>query len=276
VPGVIAASFSPGPPEILWHYASAAGLNGIVESKTLWASDTLRMTDPREYSYSREMLLRVIDRMKMNPASPHESWMLEFARIIAETPTGPTVYAACTSEAGDLRSQWDVFAESGTGFAIGLDRRVLYEAAAEQGYSLFPVIYDVTTQEAHFEKAVREVAELAPTLEVEMGRGPQMTLLLAVAFCYPLAFVKNHRFVEEREWRLMRLEAKLEEAQEPKVRETATRYEEVSIDCRATSETALTHVVAGPHAGTRSVKLARQLLNRCGLVGVPVTHSALV
>ena len=51
--------------------------------KTLWASYALRMTEPTEHSYSREVLLRVIDRMKMNPASPHESWMLEFARSIA-------------------------------------------------------------------------------------------------------------------------------------------------------------------------------------------------
>jgi hypothetical protein len=210
----------------------------------------------------------------MNAASHsnYERWFLAFAMAFAEAETGPTVYAACTSEAVDLQSQWDSFADNGRGFAIGLNRDVLYRAAAGQGYSLNRLIYDVVEQESLYEIAIRETLAELPGLEQSMGRGPGLTLLLAIALSFPLTFVKNGEYVSEAEWRLMRLETHLEEAPEPQIRGSGTRYEEVTL-CDVTGESSISEVIAGSKASLDSINRARRLLDQCGLSRVPLTQS---
>lgn len=271
--GIIIATYSPGDPETLWHYAPVPAFQGIIESRTLWASDTLCMSDPTEFSYPREVLVRVLERMEAISDSSYERWILAIAKIIAEAESGPTVYAACTSEVGDLWSQWDVFADGGTGFAIGLNRRVLHASAAQQGYSVYPMIYDVSEQEAHYQTQFRDAVDAIPAVEEDLGRGSQLALLLGVAFSYPLTVVKNHQYVTEGEWRLMRMNAHLEEAPEPMVRNPDVCYEEVALDDATTGECSITEVVAGPNATSESIDEARRLLDRCGFSHVRVQRS---
>ena len=72
MPRIIVADYSPGEPETLWHYAPVAAFRSIIESKTLWASDTLCMPDTTEFSYPREVLVRVIERMDAVSDSSYE------------------------------------------------------------------------------------------------------------------------------------------------------------------------------------------------------------
>lgn len=271
--GVIIATYSPGDPEPLWHYAPVAAFRGIIKSRTLWASDTLCMIDPTEFSYPREVLVRVLERMEAISDSSCERWILDIAKIIAEAESGPTVYAACTSDAGDLWSQWDLFATAGRGFAIGLNRRILHASAAQQGFSLFPMIYNVSEQETHYETQFRDAIDAIPAVEEDLGRGSQLALLLGVAFSYPLTVVKNHQYVTEGEWRLMKMDTHLEETPEPMVRNPDIRYVEVALDDTTTGECSITEVVAGPNATPESVDEARRLLDRCGFSHVPVHWS---
>jgi hypothetical protein len=275
MPGVIIARYTPGPPETLWHYTSAPGFRGIVTSRALWASDTLRMTDPTEFSYPREVLVRVLDRMEAASDDGYERWVLAIAKVVATAESGPMVYAACVSEAQDRSSQWGTFAARGSGFAVGLDRRTLHAAAAQQDYSLCPLIYDVLKQEAHYERQFRTAIETIPGVEAELGRDVKLALLLGISFSYVMTIVKNHRYASEGEWRLLRLDEQLEERPPPKVRGSGVHYEEVALLDPTTGECAITEVMAGPAASSESIEEARDLLDRCGLGHVPLHRSTI-
>ena len=234
------------------------------------------MTDVTEFSYPREVLVRVLDRMDAASDSSYERWVLAIAKIIAEAESGPTVYAACTSGTTDQQSQWEVFADGGRGFAIGFDRRILYECARQQGYSLFPMIYDPTRQDLHYEEALLDAVAVIPAEEESLGRGSQLALELALAFCYPLTFVKNPRHASECEWRLMRQQLPGDEKMKPKVRNGDIRYEEIALRDAVSGDCPITHVLAGPRATPQSIAEAETLLRACALSGVPVTRSSLL
>jgi len=278
VAGIILCGDGPGPPETLWHYARVGAFPAIVRSRSLWASDTLRMTDTTEFSYPREMAGRVIEQMQAVSVSSYDLWFAEMWSIIADAEKGPTVFAASTSAVADLDSQWDKFADEGRGFALGLDRRALYRAAFEQGYSLCELIYDVAKQEAFLEKQLLDGAQSLPGLEESMGRGPGMGLVLGIAICCPLACVKNHLYESEHEWRLLRLDAHLPEDKDrppPKERDGGIRFEEVALDNPVTGECAIAEVMAGPRVTDGEVAEARRLLDKSRLGHVPITRSIL-
>jgi hypothetical protein len=276
--GIILCPDGPGPPVTLWHYARVVGFPEIVRSRSLWASDTLRMTDTTEFSYPRDVAATVVERIQAVSGSSYDLWFGEMWSIIVGAETGPTVFAACTSAVEDLDTQWDKFADEGRGFAFGLDRRALYRTAFEQGYSLCELIYDVAKQEAFLEKQVLDGAQSLPGLEESMGRGPGMALVLGIAICCPLAFVKNHLYESEHEWRLLRLDTHLPEDEDrppPKERADGIRFEEVALDNPATGECAITEVMAGPRVTDEEFAEARRLLDDNGLDHVPITRSVL-
>lgn len=274
MPGLIVATHSPGHPETLWHYTNLICALGIIESQTLWTRDTRRMADTTEFAYPRGVLVRVIERMDEASDSSYERWILAIAKIIAEADMGPTVYAACTSEARDQESQWEHFADRRKGFAIGLDRNVLYASAAAQGFSLNRMIYDVAAQESHYERAFRDMQPIRDA-EEDMGRGPGLALLLGIAFSYPLTFVKNPQYVTEGEWRLMWMDTHLPDLPEPKPCGPDMLDKEVSLDNPLTGECSITEVVAGPAASSESIEQVRAALDRQGLGHVPITLSQL-
>jgi hypothetical protein len=138
----------------------------------------------------------------------------------------------------------------------------------------FPRTYfNVSEQEAHYEAVLRDAVAVVPGAEQDMGHGPGLALLLALAFSYPLTFVKNHTFVQEGEWRLMRLDFHLDATPNPKVRDPGIRYEEVALDSATTGESAIICAVAGSAACPESIEEARHWLDQCGLAYVPVYRS---
>src|SRR6476646_1334832 len=43
-------------PRILYHYTTLAGLQGIVETNAMWATDTRYFNDAKEFTYSKEVI----------------------------------------------------------------------------------------------------------------------------------------------------------------------------------------------------------------------------
>jgi len=116
-------------PSILWHYTTFAGLQGIITSKTIWATEYRFLNDREEFQHARSMALSVVEE---EPEFTGEGFpardMIGKAVSIAFN-TGSLheqrlrIMVACFSEKGDQLSQWGRYGSDGTGVSIGLDLR---------------------------------------------------------------------------------------------------------------------------------------------------------
>lgn len=118
-------SFEPPPDTILYHYTSAEGLKGIIESNELWATSAYHLNDSAEMFYGYSVLKEVLDQwLNKNPRS-EDSITLGLARqlrssfedLFEKRLLKPT-YLTCFCEEDNLLSQWRAYGQSG-GYSIG-------------------------------------------------------------------------------------------------------------------------------------------------------------
>jgi hypothetical protein len=107
-------------PYAIYHYTDAEGLNDIIESGRMRASDLLYLAGSRETDYVRELLREQI-RRRWNRA---DALIGEFCER-AESMLDPfawqrSIFAACFCENGDALGQWRAYAGPRGGYAIGL------------------------------------------------------------------------------------------------------------------------------------------------------------
>ena len=109
------------PEQILYHYTTPQGLNGIIESKSIWASHYRFTNDNTELTYIFDILPEVLRDLQGNEIID------EFMnRVDRWTFTGNRrfyreVYIASFSETPDLLSQWRGYGSMGNGSCIGID-----------------------------------------------------------------------------------------------------------------------------------------------------------
>lgn len=102
--------------QTVFHYTNAAGLIGIVQSHTLWASSVLALNDLSEMRYGIEVIAEAISG-RSGQASGNLREMLEredFAGLARDS------YVISASADGDSLSQWVGYAGN-LGYAIELD-----------------------------------------------------------------------------------------------------------------------------------------------------------
>jgi hypothetical protein len=254
---------------VLYHYSKAAGGLGIVESMTLWATDTRQMRDLTEVSYARSILARAVQGVSANRGDPSgvAGWILAIAEGLAEADGGLAAYATCLCPNWDLLSQWNDYGDRGAGFAIGFDRSILYQCAESQGYSLGPLIYDPAEQEAHLVKCLDElIDDIVPELMRSDTANVTMALLLVLGLTIAMLLIKNFRFSSEAEWRMMN--QTLSPATSP------LEKEEVNLRL-PTGHSAIVEVIAGPTADPGQLALMRAQLDRKDLRHVELRKSEL-
>jgi hypothetical protein len=151
-----------GPPETLHHYCRKDTGLKILSSRHLWASDILRLNDQTEISYP---LCDVIDTVAHERAGGLPKYIIQSVKsvgIVRSVWSGWCTHIACLSSKVDIRSQWERYADHGTGCAIGFDRVALTDVCTQLVVSLFPVIYDRQRQET----IVRTFLECATSIEL--------------------------------------------------------------------------------------------------------------
>ena len=199
-------------PRPLYHYTRTDGLEGIIESKSFWASHAEYLSDASELRYAKELIQEVIadeagrvgsERVKegllRNPETAWDSFVL-----------GIRPFVVCFCAAEDLLSQWRGYGASGPAYALGLDFTILAVTGLPPGSWLRRVIYDRDQQVAIVRTTVRA---WAAAIEDEIRSGqkeedlfpyPALWILQRLLFESHLCF-KNPAFSEEREWRLIKL-----------------------------------------------------------------------
>src|SRR5437016_3144985 len=102
-------------PEVLYHYTNLRGLEGILRSRTLWATHIQHMNDRSEYLHFADMAVGKLKDILSRRTEP------EFIRELKNTiknvkALDPLVFVLSLSEAGDLLSQWRAYGEFAIGF----------------------------------------------------------------------------------------------------------------------------------------------------------------
>lgn len=182
------------PPTLLFHYTSAAGMLGILNESSIWASSAYHLNDAAEFRYALSL---IADRLKLRLKAEHGPMNATYGDLLSSlgAMTGSIqVFIASFSERGDVLSQW--LAYSGTnGYSLSLGPHEL-DAAFEGGFRLVRCVYKLEEQTA-LADAFIDAYSNAP-FEAD-HRTSVLTKALVVA-----AAIKHRGFVMEREWRLVK------------------------------------------------------------------------
>lgn len=196
------------PSTTLYHYTSAAGLLGIVESRSLWASGIHYLNDTSEYTHASSVVRDYVTKSLL--AEPDHQWRDYYHEILNSRSmfTDAMVFVASLSEAGDKLSQWRAYCPSGAGFSVGFDPDLIHQLAWKQDYQLFKCEYDLTEQSAICEHFISAGCNKAREHEGKEKLSGRMSGGIWQEFLKPLMSIapalKNPSFVEEQEWRLVR------------------------------------------------------------------------
>jgi hypothetical protein len=269
-------------PYAIYHYTDAAGLNDIVESGRIWASDLLYLAGSRETDYVRELLREQI-RRRWNRADALISEFCERAEAMLDPYAWPrSVFAACFCENGDALAQWRAYGGPRGGYAIGLRTGVLggrYSAVA-----LRRVVYDPDRQQA----LVAGLLDRALLLLRQVhGRGTDaMTLILEFLIDHVAELVacfKPAAFKEDQEWRLLMVAdtaypgETLSQLRFRRAGGHIVPFVEIDVSTRANGDASpVAEVICGPldraELSTRAIHL---LLKKRAVAGARVRPSAL-
>jgi len=201
------------PPPLLFHYTSDAGLQGIIESGTVWATDIAYLNDSRELGHGFDLLKQALIDIEEG------DWTDHLADLVTDMFTGSSAFrimVSCLCERGDLLGQWRGYSGS-SGYSIGLDTTKL-NAALEAGKQtqLRRVVYDNETARRMAAVWARFIDEAWRPVAERLQRGSQdpddgaramyefagVHMATAAAACTGL---KDPSFIDEHEWRTLRI-----------------------------------------------------------------------
>jgi hypothetical protein len=192
-------------PYAVYHYTDAGGLNDILESGRIWASDLLYLAGSRELDYARD-LVRTHIRQRANVSDPVLREFCEKAEAALD-PLGwqRSLFAACFCENGDSLSQWRSHADVRGGYAIGLRTSALTNSGGRyHSAALRRVIYDPERQKA----LIDAMLDRAMVLLRSSGSGGAAAIDVVLEFFADhmielIASFKQPAFREDNEWRLL-------------------------------------------------------------------------
>ncbi|WP_409436912.1 DUF2971 domain-containing protein [Mycobacterium sp. SMC-14] len=256
----------------LYHYTSTLGLQGILRTRSLWATDAAFLNDWQEIHYGAEPLM---DRMKNYltdyPPSPPiavtneqgvRSTIMKSAldalekSVSADRGAHPAyvdsaTYVACLSESHDDLGQWRGYGQHG--YAIGFRKEDLRVAA--------PLLGQVAYGDSAVRDLCNDVMHYFETRRLGAHPGTYGYFDALNRIMPHLALVKHDAFKNELEWRLV-LTPKPEFPPEVKTRVNSSRlvpYVEVPF-----GESCIAEIVIGPGGDFHSERAVRMLLRENG------------
>ena len=130
----------------LYHFTDVAGLTGILQTRSLWASLAMDLEDTSEIKYALERAKGILQRRELDSHSSLLNEIVPFldppnSRII-ET-LGMKTYIVSLRTNVDESAHWAKYGGAGKGFAIAFDLKPL----VIPGVLPLPVLYDPVAQD---------------------------------------------------------------------------------------------------------------------------------
>lgn len=187
--------------EILYHYTSIAGLNSIISSRKVWASDCRYLNDQKELVFAIELFLNRVDEEYKKILSLALHWYsFSQAHCVFSLSRSPRVL-----------SQWRSYGDDGRGAAIGFNRKYLAGTGSSSVGVLVDCIYK--DHESFLNGVYKESKKSIETLQQMFSDSDGAANLFwnliqenpaPLASLYAeLLRVKNEAFQEEQEVRLV-------------------------------------------------------------------------
>jgi hypothetical protein len=209
IAGLIVRLTSRRKPKMLFHYTSAAGLLGIIQSKTIWSTNIRYLNDTKEYALALEIARAILEMRTKRARSNFERGLIKVMSDSLEPAEGTDIFVSSFSQQGDQLSQWRGYCPSGSGYSIGFKTDVLIKSTeANKLQFLASCVYDEIKQSELIEEVIAEVARFAEEFNTE--HPDQHDRLYRESFklferLVPLLgpVIKHQSFDEESEWRLI-------------------------------------------------------------------------
>lgn len=191
---------------ICWHYCSNDSFAKIIQSHTLWLTDSSAMNDSTE---CKLMIDRINEYFDTTPETPRSKAMKQTLLLNCQGRR----FLSCFSLEADLLSQWCRYADDGRGVAICFDfgklhipDKLLLGAMNDEQIGFSPVIYDPDEQRQIIKSLVSEHEQLCEDYikypEKYEHSSPDVMKCYQMLIGYSMVF-KHPGFAEEKECRLI-------------------------------------------------------------------------
>lgn len=133
--------------EKIYHYTDIYGLRGLIIDKKMWLGNLRQMNDSQEEFYFMQHLKEAVLNTKRE-ITPEQLKALEslFNLETEKLKTAPA-YVACFSRLKDDASQWERYADKGTGFCIEFNTCKFNEFM--KGSMFLQPVYYINSMESH-------------------------------------------------------------------------------------------------------------------------------
>lgn len=205
--------------KILFHYTSLEGLMGIIDSKSIWATNVLYLNDASELNYSIILLRKQIHNYKDNipidgnwlyKISFFDSLVDNFNQLIIDTNI--LGFFVCSfSEEKDLLSQWRGYCPKGIGFSLGFRLSDLSVCAQQRKGLIKQCCYNEEIQISTLDNLIREISNRydSEITSYQIGSNEQEEKKVEIFSDILMKFLelaptfKHPKFKEEKEWRII-------------------------------------------------------------------------
>ncbi len=170
-------------PKILWHYTDFEGLHGIVNSKSIRATNIKYLNDKEEFEHalliSKQLLSELLPLEDANPAVVRPLVIGTFEQILTEgllSPKNLSLFTASFTLHGDQLSQWRGYSKGSTGVSIGFDFGDVRKFTAPTSPVIFaPCVYSDVAKDRLLRDLI--TSYLKPTLKCAMEIADMPTVL---------------------------------------------------------------------------------------------------
>lgn len=191
-------------PEYLFHYTSAEGVKGILESKSVWASLLHFMNDSREWQYALDLMrAELMDRLTTNPGP----YWPRFVTGLSESLNQIEQLNICVfslSAVSNQLSQWRAYCPPEGGYQLRFNSSLLRHHIHRCHFQMKECCYDVESQKKLLGQIADFVLKQVGVLSDEgTARAAVQTVqnLLFVRLANNAPILKHPDFNEEKEWR---------------------------------------------------------------------------
>ena len=176
-------------PKKLYHYTSKDGFLGIIENKTLWASEILFMNDGKEACIPLEILKELLEENK-------NEWK-DFLELY-ESVRGVETYVISFSEKKDDLNMWRAYGDNASGICIEFNSCTLFETLIENHEKIKSMkwrkcIYDKQEQKD----------KIQSLLDSEKGSNDLNSKSRFEKLLDFSTYFKDESFKDEHEWRIV-------------------------------------------------------------------------
>ncbi len=202
--------FSERPSGTLYHYTSLSGLEGILSSGSLWASDILYLNDAAEMQHTAEVIrIEIARRLEGGCSSPRLLSQLK-DWIFDRLENGHMLFVSSFTANGNILSQWRGYCQQGKGVSIGFNAECICASAEKQSFQVGKCIYEYAKQLELASQIISAIEALAEQLgeadksKKHPSQSYHHVFETAEADILRIASLLKHpSFKEEDEWRVV-------------------------------------------------------------------------